>query len=48
MVQGMIIKSLSPFTIFILSINKNYKLKNLLAELEKILIFLFLAFFNLD
>ena len=44
----MIITSLSSVTIFILSINKNYKLRNLLAELEKILIFLFLAFFNLD
>ena len=44
----MIITSLSPVTIFILSIKKNYKLRKLLAELEKILIFLFLAFFNLD
>ena len=44
----MIITSLSPVTIFILSINKNYKLRKLLAELEKILMFLFLAFFNLD
>ena len=48
MVQGMGIAFLSPVIVFNRSVNKNYKLKNLLAKVEKVLAFLSLAFFNLE
>ena len=39
---------ISPMTVFILLINKNFKLKNLFAKVEKILTFFSLTFFNLQ
>ena len=48
MVQGMSIASFSPVTVFIRSINENYKSKDLLAKVEKVLSFLSFAFFSLE
>ena len=42
------IASLSPVTVFSQSVTENYKLKNLLAKVQKVLTFLWLAFFNLE
>lgn len=47
MVEGMS-ACISPVTVFILLIDENYELKNLLAKLEKILTILSRAFFSLE
>ena len=53
MVQGMITAcltcdSFSSIDTWIFSLNQNYKFKNLLAKVEKVLTFLTFPFFNLE